>query len=139
MRGFGSLFLAAFFLANAGFTVVLTRCTMAEAVPGMACCCGDAGMCGSVETPLAPGQHALTASQPCQSASVIGGNMVDPTIVAREFTGLRILKVDLLAGAVRGSDPGQHLDFSPFSFSVAASNTSPPSVETYVLNSTFRI
>jgi hypothetical protein len=138
MRSFGRLFLAAFFLANAGFTVVLTHCTMTEAVP--ACCCGGEGgmMCEPVAIPAA-GEHAITSGQPCQINSVIVGNQVDPTVVFGEFTGLRILKVDLLPVSAWVSDAGHILDISSFHSVTTAANVSPPPVETYVLNSTFRI
>jgi len=146
--GFGRLFLVLFFLANSGFTVVLyhctmTQCAMTDALSGMACCvgmdCCNAGSCDDVAGLQATVAHAVTVNQPCQTTTVVGGYQTEPTVVEKQFNGRQIINVDLLATSVFETAIGPRVDLPAFHLASAASNVSPPSVETYVLNASFLI
>jgi hypothetical protein len=141
--GFGRLFLVLFFLANSGFTVVLYHCTMTDEMCGMSCCTGTddcpAGACEDMDGPQTPATHPSTVDQPCQSATVVGGYHTEPTVVEKEFNGRHIIKTDLLPTSVFETAIGSRVDLPAFHLASAASNVSPPSVETYVLNASFLI
>jgi hypothetical protein len=144
------LFLVLFFLANSGFTVVLYRCTMTQcamtdSVSGMACCakvgmdCCTAGSCEGVAAPQVAVADAVTMDQPCETATVVGGYQTDPTVVEKQFDGRQIFTVDLLPTSAFEGGIGPRADLPAFHFTSTASNVSPPSVETYVLNASFLI
>jgi hypothetical protein len=139
----GRLFVLLFFLANSGFTVVIYHCTMTGEMCQMSRCNGTndcpAGACEDMDGPQTPATHAVTVDQPCQTATVIGGYQVDPTVIAKEFNGKQIIKIDLLPASALETTIGDRLDLPTFHLASAASNVSTPSVETYVLNSTFLI
>lgn len=139
----GRLFVLLFFLANSGFTVVLYNCTMTDEMCGMSCCTGlddcSAETCQDMEGPQTPAAHTITVDQPCQTATVVGGYRTEPTVLEKEFNGRQIIKVDLLPTSVYETAIGDRFDLPAFHLVSAASNVSPPSVETYVLNATFLI
>jgi len=146
--GFGRFFLALFFLANSGFTIVLyhctmTQCAMTDAISGMACCvgmnCCNAGSFDDAAGPQATVAHAVTLKQLCQTTTVVGGFHAEPTVVEKQFNGRQIMDVDLLPTSVFETAIGPRLDLRAFHLASAASNVSPPSVETYVLNASFLI
>jgi len=134
----GRLFVLLFFLANSGFTVVLYHCTMGE----MDCCAGSddemSGACSMMDPPQTSSGPSITAGINCQSVIIAGGLKTDPTVVEKE-SAPRLLKVDLTAAFAL--DRSLSTDTSQFqSFSLTAvRDVSPPTVETYVLNSTFLI
>jgi hypothetical protein len=141
--GFGRLFLVFFFLANSGFTVVLYHCAMTEEMCGMSCCNGTndcaAGTCEDMDESQTPVAHPVTMGQPCQTATVVGGYQTDPTVVEKQFNGRQIITDDLLPTSVFETGIGLRVDLPAFHFTSTASNVSPPSVETYVLNASFLI
>jgi len=145
---FGRFFLVLFFIANSGFTVVLYHCSMthramADESSGMTCCAGMAcctcASCEDLAGPQTPATHVVTVNQQCMTATIAGGNLVEPTIVAREFNGQQILKADLLPGAVYETGIGSGLSLAIRHLATTASNVSTPSVEKYVLNASFLI
>ena len=134
----GRLFVLLFFVANSGFTVVLYHCTMEE----MDCCTTPneqmSDACSMMDPPQASSGPVLTAGDNCHSVIVAGGLKTDPTVVEKESVS-RVIKIDLVAGFVPYLEVSNVSSQAP-SFSTAApQNTSPPAVETYVLNSTFLI
>jgi|GEM_PF-1630514 len=148
--GFSRLFLVLFFLANSGFTVVLYRCTMTKcamtgSVLGMECCskarmdCCTAGSCEEVAVPQVAVADAVTMDRPCETATVAGGYQTDPTVVEKQVNGRQLLTVDLLPTSAFETGIGPRVDLPAFHFTSTASNVSPPSVETYVLNASFLI
>ena len=134
----GRLFVLVFFLANSGFTVVFSHCTMQD----MDCCTtpeqGMSGACGMMDPPQPSGGLSVTAGDDCQKVIVAGGLTVDPTVVEKE-SAQRVVRVELFAAFTAD------LEFSPVSSQLhepcpsASQNVSPPSVETYILNSSFLI
>lgn len=139
----GRLFVLLFFLANSGFTVVLYHCTMTDEMCDMSCCAGTgecgAGTCQDMEEGRAPATDAHAVAQPCETATVVGGYQTEPTVLEKEFTGRQIIKYDLLLPSVFETAIADRVDLPAFHIVSAASNVSPPSVETYVLNATFLI
>jgi hypothetical protein len=134
----GRLFVLLFFLANSGFTVVLYHCTMGEID-----CCGTSDndmscACSMMDPPQTSSGPSITAGINCQSVIVAGGLKTDPTVVEKE-SAARLLKVDLVA-AFAPDFAGSTItsQFQPVSLP-SARDVSPPTVETYVLNSTFLI
>jgi hypothetical protein len=134
----GRLFVLLFFVANSGFTVVLYHCTMGE----MDCCAtSDDEMsraCCAMDPAQASSGPSITAGINCQSVIIAGGLKTDPTVVEKESVA-RLLKVDVLGTFA----PGLALStvtsrLQPFSLT-AVRGVSPPTVKTYVLNSTFLI
>jgi hypothetical protein len=134
----GRLFVLIFFLANSGFTVVLYHCTMGD----MDCCgTSDDDMsvaCGMMDVPPTSSGPSITSGFNCLSVIIAGGLRTDPTVVEKE-SAARLLKVDLIAAfnphSALSTGTPQVQPFSP----VAAPDVSPPTVERYVLNSTFLI
>jgi hypothetical protein len=147
--GFGRLFLVLFLLlANSGFTVILYRCTMSQCamkdeMSGMPCCAGmaccTAASCEDMCGPHTPSANVVTVNRPCQTATVVGGYQIDPTVVEKQFNGRQIIKIDLLPTSVFESAIVPPDDLPAFHFAFAASNVSSPPVETYLLNASFLI
>jgi hypothetical protein len=141
--GFSRLFLMLFFLANSGFTVVLYHCTMTEEMCGMSCCKGisdcSAGACQDMGGSQTPETKSERVDQPCRTATVVGGVQTEPTVVEKQFNGRQIISVDLLPTSVFETAIGPCVDLPAFHFTSTASNVSPPSVDTYVLNASFLI
>lgn len=145
---FGRLFLSLFFLTNSGFTVVMyhctmTGCSMTDDKTGMMCC-SESTECADESCDLDAGMqtaatHVVAVDQQCMTSIIVGGNIVDPTVVEKPFSGEQILKSDLLSTAVSELPIGPRVDLPAFLLTSSAVNTSTPSVETYVLNSTFLI
>jgi hypothetical protein len=141
--GFSRLFLMLFFLANAGFTVVLYHCTMTEEMCGMSCCVGindcAAGTCQDMDRSQTPETKFVKVDRPCQTATVVGGVQNEPKVVEKQFNSRQIISIDLLPSSVFEAAIGPRVDLPVFHFTSTASNFSPPSVETYVLNASFLI
>ena len=134
----GRLFVLLFFVANSGFTVVLYHCTMEEKD-----CCTTSNehlSCdfGTMDLPQTPGVPSVTTGDNCHSMTIAGGVKTDPKVVEKESV-TRVIKVDLAATFTPvfalSTVPSLQQPFS----STASQNASSPSVETYVLNSTFLI
>lgn len=132
----GRLFVLLFFLANSGFTVILYHCTMTDEMCDMSCC---AETCQDMEEGCGPATDAIGVGQPCQTTTVVGGYQTEPTVLEKEYTGRQIIKYDLLLPSVFETAIADRVDLPAFHIVSAASNVSPPSVETYVLNATFLI
>jgi hypothetical protein len=138
MLAVGRLFVLLFFVANTGFTVVFSRCTMKE----MDCCAAsDEQMsddCSMMDPPQPSSEPSVRAFNDCISVIVVGGLKTDPTVVEME-SHARVIKLDLVAPyAPELALSTVSLQFQPIS-STASQNVSPPAVEKYVLNSTFLI
>lgn len=126
-----------FFLGNSGFTSIVHLCSMKAAE-----CCdtnipGDDNMCQ--ETPVAApqGEHVQSMLE-CHTNAVVGG-LVDVQALVEKDSGSKtpslvvhpvLIPLQLAASLCQAA--------SWFS-STYTSNVSPPSVEKYVLNSTFLI
>jgi hypothetical protein len=140
---FGRLFLALFFLANSGFTVVLYHCAMTDEMCGVSCCvgidCRTAASCEDIAGRQAPVAQRMSVYRPCQTAIVAGGYQAEPTVLEKQFSGERIIKSDLLPASVLETAFGDPVDLPVFHLASASSNVSPLSVETYILNSSFLI
>jgi hypothetical protein len=134
----GRLFVLLFLLANSGFTVVLYRCTMGEID-----CCGTSEddmscACSTMDPPHTSSEPSIAAGINCQSVIVAGGLKTDPTVVEKE-SAARLLKVDLVvAFAPNFASSTITSQFHPF-FLPSVRDVSPPTVGTYILNSTFLI
>ncbi len=141
--GFGRFFLALFLLANSGFTVVLYHCAITDEMCGTSCCkgtdCCTASSCEVKSGQQAPVAPAFSLYHPCQTAAVAGGYQTGPTVLEKQFNGERIIKSDLLPASVFQTVIGNPANPAAFRTVSVASNVSPSSVETYVLNSTFLI
>jgi hypothetical protein len=135
------LVLALFVLANSGFTLVLYQCTMCDQAD-TAPCCISSDQCGSECLPEADanlagdallGQGAMT----CMVMTAIGGVPTDPATVEKYSRTAQISRPD---SASPVSD-GMMIPVIPSTTSSAHSlpRSSPPQVEKYVLNETFRI
>ena len=138
----GRLFLALFFVANSGFTVVQRYCTMAQENHGITCADDNDGCsaatCSDEGVPQPATAPAITDNMSCHVVSIGGGLPSDPTIVEKESSARHISAPLLLApvsdlGVIIQVDRSLHL------FSPAFANVPLHSVETYVLNSTFLI
>jgi hypothetical protein len=134
----GRLFLLLFFLGNSGFTVVLYHCTMED----MDCCsASDEKMscaCSMMEPIQSSGGPAVSSGDNCHSMTIAGSLKTDLTVLEKESV-TRVIKLDLVAAVTPkvtlSTVPSQGQLFS----STGSQNASPAAVETYVLNSTFRI
>ena len=144
---FRHFILALFFLANSGFTVVLYHCTvtvcpMGQELPAMSCCSGDhgctCGMCEEAARPRTAGEHSVTLSRQCQTATVAGGNISEPTILNKTITGRVLANPDCPAVHSHSLATAPRFEFSVFHMSIP-SNVSTSSVEKYVLNAAFLI
>ncbi len=133
----GRLFILVFFLAASGFTVVLHHCTEQE----QACCpTSDHGSCACAMTD--PSQSSDTpsvyAGDCCDSVLIAGGLKIDDMVVEEE-SATRVVKPELVKTLTAGS---LSLTLAPMRIPhswITSFNIAPPTVETYVLNSTFLI
>ena len=107
-------------------------------------CCSESTECADESCDLDAGMqtaatHVVAVDQQCMTSIIVGGNIVDPTVVEKSFSGEQILKSDLLSTAASELPIGPRVDLPAFLLTSSAVNTSTSSVETYVLNSTFLI
>jgi len=120
-------------LSSSGFTTVLHSCLMAE----RSCCDASmmANMSGDEQTIL--GKPVLRNDMSCCAITVAGGLNTNPIVAGNQQPPQQHL--DLIAllppSAVSGE---QHVPTHPTFFS-SSTAPSPPSVEKYLLNSSFLI
>ena len=132
----GRLFALTFFLASSGFTVVLYHCTMGEMSA-----CTDYCMAGNADATdqHQPAQALLSSIEnSCHTVTVAGGLRTDPSVVERGSI-VQQIKVDFALSPDLNPVLASRIDQPILLFSTRASNFSPPTVETYLLNSTFLI
>ena len=138
IRAFGGLFAFAFFLASSGFTVVLYHCTMGDM---SSCAYSDTCMPTEREAPehQRPANMLVTPVENlCHTVSIAGGLHTDPSIVEKESSAKHI-KVEFVLAPLSDCVCTSLFDHLPQLLGINTSNVSPPSVETYVLNSSFLI
>jgi hypothetical protein len=134
-RGFFAA-IVAFLLAlsSSGFTAVLHSCLMAQE---KSCC--DVSLMREMASDegVIPGTPVLKNNMSCCTITVAGGLNTNPIVIGDQAAPLQHLEVLALIPPVEFSGAQHILTHSTLvSASVAAS---PPSVEKYVLNSTFLI
>jgi hypothetical protein len=138
----GRLFLALFFVANSGFTIVQRYCTMAHENHGEACTDDNDGCsaatCNDEGVPPPATAPAITENMSCHVVSIGGGLPSDTTNVEKESSA-RHISAPLLLAPIPDLGVIIHVDRSLHHLSPAFANVPLHSVETYVLNSTFLI
>lgn len=131
----GRLLVVALLLTNAGYTTILSTCTM-----GAAECCNDSAGHGQCEMPLVPvrGQASLQDAFQCHATTVAGGLNGIRALVEKNVKQ-QALDVEIIATVVRGDPAMSALAPKIQSLTASSQLLSPPSVEKYVLNETFLI
>jgi len=132
----GSLVLLLFFLANAGFTTVVSNCTMGvhSCVCGMETC--TPGCCKSL--PGNAREPAVTSNDACHLTIVIGGLPEAPSIIEKTSAEVQARTPFATTPAL---SPGLDVpDVGCVTRNASAFTTVyTPSVEMYLLNATFLI
>ncbi len=129
--------LVAIFVASSGFTAILHNCTMKAAT-----CCSDSSEevshkdCDEgLPTNL---ESSIQFNAVCHTNTLVGGMTTNPAVVEKENkyqqTKLSIVADIILVDCFQTSA----LNLSPL-FGHTTATVSPPSVEKYVLNASFRI
>lgn len=120
-------------LSSSGFTVVLHSCLMAE----RSCC--SASMTGHMagDEGAIPGKPELKNDMSCCSTTVAGGVNSNPIVTGTLQPALAHL--DLVALLPPMVSSGGQCIASHSTFFLSSTAASPPSVEKYVLNSSFLI
>lgn len=134
----GRLFVLLFFVANSGFTIALYHCTMG----GMSGCVDpDKHVpvnCGAAPDQQPSGASVTSASLPCHVVKVAGGFHTDPSVMDRE-QGAKHIKVEQVLAPISDCVSISLVDHQSHLLNKCTSIIPQPSVETYVLNSTFLI
>lgn len=123
------------FLANSGFTTILHNCTMVS----MSCCDAPSETnhkdCG--ESLPADSAPSIQSNSVCHTNTVVGGVTTNPAVF--EKNGKSDLKKSVLEVTLLVSPTTLSQDFASSSFPAVTTPVFLPSVEKYVLNSTFLI
>ncbi len=134
----GRLFILLFLVVNAGYTVVLYHCTMQY----MGCCAASsgemAGSCGMMDTPKATDGASVSSGEKCVTLEIAGGVKTDPTVVEKSFSH-RLFSSDLPNYAVSAQSFVLVDTYNQTHAFTTSTSISPPSVEKYVLASSFLI
>ncbi len=135
--------LVLFFVANSGFTVLISHCTMCGDAEEVACCCqgetSQAEACPNSGWGTGTGETLAGYAAPCLVVTIAGGLQTEPTILEKESGVRHVLKAALPEEPAFDLWSGQNPDLSHTHFPPAAFRTLPSSVEKYVLDLTFRI
>lgn len=131
----GRVLVAALLLANAGYTTILSTCTMGAAE----CCNGTTGH-RQCDMPLEPagGQASLQDAFQCHATTVAGGLNDIQALVEKHMK--QLLPVgEFIATVVCGDRAMAAYASKINSLTSSSHHVSPPPVEKYVLNETFLI
>jgi hypothetical protein len=134
----GSFVLLLFFLANAGFTIVVSTCTMGA----VGCGCGsgtETCALGCCEVPRDNSPVVtLTSDGDCNATLVIGGLPEHPSIIEKTSAEAQVRPSYAMVPA---SSPGLEAPHAQCQTPIASVSTTvhTSSVEKYVLNATFLI